>query len=135
MLISYLNDWLHSNPYVISGYEIRRANKSRFNVNERSTQVCRIHVVFGTEIHFWYVNTEHTFPGVLISIGFIDNDCVAFESPLNFQGIWPLNGDDVKLDKMSAGDPKFFDWFKNQINMIIKEGIRQNDGLDYIRET
>lgn len=115
-----INDWLHSKPYIIPECEIRRANHGRFNVTDRRTQRCFIHIVFsGTEIHFWYLD-DFSYPTDLRMIGYIDDNFVVFEKLIYKDGHWGDNG-------MSPADPQFFTWLENNIKNIVRTIVEEEE--------
>lgn len=106
--------------------EIRRANKTRFDVYRRATQECWMHVVFsGPQIHFWYIDKEMPVPKQLFALGYIDYNFVAFE--------WDVLNRDDYVEEKSPADPKFFEWLESCIKRIIKEAQAKNVGP--VRET
>lgn len=124
VLVEIINDWLHDNPYLVAGMEIRRANRDRFNVSRCETQTCWLHIVFsGLQVHFWYTNGEMATPKKLFALGYIDHDFVAFT--------WDLECD--YLEEMSPANPKFFEWLESCFKRIIQEAEAQDVGS--IRKT
>ena len=117
MLIQIISDWLHSNPYLVPGYELRKANALRYDITDRMTQKCRMHLVFANnEMHFWYLDPQDSWPSDLYAIGHIDNNSVVFEDI--YDGY--IRGPGPDANKMSPADPKFFSWFEDNIKRIVR---------------
>lgn len=126
LLTECIIGWLESNPYLIAGYEIRAVNDQRFDISDRRLQHSQLHIVIDyPQIAVWTSNGgefAHWNNTSLVAIGHIDN-CVEFDII--------IDNLHTRLPRMmEAANPKFFDWMRDWIRLIISTQIDKTYGLD-----
>lgn len=134
LLSECIGGWFQSNPYLIAGYEIRRANQERFDILDRKTQTVGMHIEIRDNImRFWWLEyssgneSGRWINSTIVATSYVSSNCVSFET---------IDGDMYNhglIYEMDAADPQFFNWLRDWVRLTIYTYLNKTYGLDSLR--